>query len=212
MIRLDDLVEQLQEDVPAQDGVPTQAQYESAIKRAVIDFGERAGRKKIATLSIVAGTASYDLPADFLKLIDLAALYAKDCIINSSSGLIPVDLDFCEDTTIANGVITFYPTPTYTLQRTISYKAGYALSTDDYGEYYDDLGEREAGIIMLMAQAIAIGKISNVAASEGGFVYKQGDVSVDLSSHVAGLNKSVQELKNEYLAAVEIYVGTVLVM
>jgi hypothetical protein len=212
MIYLSELVESLQADVPAQDGVPSEAQYEAAIKKAVQDFGLRAGHKKIATLNIVAGTAIYDLPADFLKIISLSALYAQDGIINTAAGIIPLSADFSEEYTIRNGKITFYPTPLYTLARTISYKAGYALTSDDYGELYDDLGEREADIAMLMAQGIAVTKIANAAAGEGGFSYRQGDVTVDLTGHVMGLQNTAKALENQYLQAVEVYIGTVLVM
>ena len=53
MLELNDLVTRLQEDCPAEAGVPSEAQYERAIKSAVADFGNRAGRVKRATLQIV---------------------------------------------------------------------------------------------------------------------------------------------------------------
>ncbi len=212
MIHLSELVEKLQSDVPAQDGVPSETQYERAIKDAVADFGRRAGRKKISALNIVSGTAGYDLPADFLKIIKLSGLYAGDGVLNTASGLVPLSADYEETYTVANGVITFYPTPGYTMQRTLTYKAGWALTADEYGEVYEDLGEAEADIILLAAKAVAVTMIANAAAGEGGFSYRQGDVSVDLSGHVNGLQQSAAALRSEYLAAVDAYNGSILVM
>lgn len=212
MIYLSELVEELQNDVPAQDGVPTEAQYEKAIKDAIADFGIRAGRRKISALNIVTGTAAYNLPADFLKIIKLSGLFSQDGVLNTAAGLVPVSADFEETHTVANRVITFFPTPTYTMQRTLTYKAGWALSADDYGDGYEDLSADEAAIAIMLAKSKAITYIENAAAGEGGFSYRQGDVSVDLSGHVAGLERSAAAWKSEYLAAVDAYNSSVLVM
>ena len=40
---LADMITELQEDVPAVDGVPSDAQYERAIKDAVREFSRRCG-------------------------------------------------------------------------------------------------------------------------------------------------------------------------
>jgi hypothetical protein len=212
MIYLAEIIERLEEDVPAQDGVPSESQYERAVKDAVADFGRRAGRVKLGTLNIIAGTASYDLPDDFLSMIALTGIVSADGVLNTAQGLIPVSTGFAEHYTIANRVITFSPTPTYSVGRSYRYKAGWAISGEDDQSGYEDMSEDEAAIVLLKAKALAVGKIAAAAASEGGFSYRQGDVTVDLSGHVSGLRASALALDTEYLAAVEIYVGTVLVM
>ncbi len=211
MLALTDLVARLQEDCPAEAGVPSEAQYERAVKSAVIDFGERAGRSKQGTLNITAGTATYDLPEDFLKLIRLSSLYAPDGILNSPAGLIPVGTGFCEEILVNGLTITFSPTPQYTLAREYRYKAGWALNVDsENGEYYEELTERHAKIVMLLAQSLATKSKSNAAG--GGMSYRQGDVSVDTTANARNLELQADALKADYLAAVEAYVGTVLVM
>lgn len=212
MIYLAEIIERLTEDVPAQDGVPSETQYERAVKDAVADFGRRAGRVKRSTLNIIAGTASYDLPDDFLSMIAMSGIVGADGVLNTAYGLIPVSTGFAESFTIANRVITFSPTPSYNVSRAYRYKAGWAISGEDELAGYEDMSEDEAAIVLLKAKALAVGKIASAAASEGGFSYRQGDVTVDLSGHVSGLQASVLALDTEYLAAVEIYVGTVLVM
>jgi hypothetical protein len=211
MILLSDLVSRLMEDCPADAGVPSETQYERAVKNAIIDFGERAGRTKRATLQIVADTASYELPDDFLKIVKMSSLMSEGDIINSAQGLIPVTPGYCEEYLINGLTITFYPTPAYSLAREYRYKAGWALSVDSLsGEVYDDLTEREAKIIMLLAQSLAKQKIEN--ALGGGFSYRQGDVTVDTTGEANSLKASAERLKADYLAAVDAYNGTVLVM
>jgi len=211
MITLDDLIERLEVDVAAEDGTPSEAQYEQAIKDAVADFGRRAGRKKFSALTVVAGTATYDLPADFLRMIALAGMPTQNNVLNTAMGLIPLPQSgFHEDTSIVKGQIIIRPTPAYTLTREFSYKAGWALTEDDYGGYYDEMGEEEAGIVMLYAQSLAISK--QVNALGGGFAYSQGDVRVDTGNQKSGLQSRADALRSEYLTAVSNYNGHYMVM
>lgn len=211
MMLLDDLVTRLQEDCPADEGVPSAEQYERAVKNAVADFGERAGRVKRATLQIVTGTASYDLPEDFLKMVKMLGLCSEDGVLITPQGLIPVTPGYREEYRVNGLTITFYPTPAYSVAREYRYKAGWALSVDSLeGEFYDDLTEREAGIVLLLAQSLATSKQLN--ALGGGFAYRQGDVSVDTTNQAQGLSSRVDALKRDYLEAVNAYIGTFLVM
>jgi hypothetical protein len=210
MIALIDLVDRLSEDVPAEGGVPSAEQYERAIKEAVADFGRRAGRKKFASLNITSGVATYDLPADFLKMINLPAFRSRgERVMVTASGLVPLTCGgYAEDYSIVNGKITFRPTPTYTLEREYTYKAGFALTEDEYSGSYDDMGDEEAGIILLKAQALALGK--QAAATGGGFSYSQGDVSVNTASQAQSSAAQSADLELQYRRAVENYIGTLL--
>lgn len=209
-ITLDWLVAELESDVPASDGVPSAAQYENAIKDAVRSFSERCGLEQISTLNIVAGTATYDLPADFLALILLESLLMPDGILHSSGGLIPITSTWEERWTIRNGQITFYPTPTYTVARDISYKAGWVLTAVDqeYGEYeYAAMGEREAQIVLLKAKSFALTKQANVSS---GMKYSLGAVSVDNSGTAGGLIATAESAEKEFEDACRKYNGTVM--
>lgn len=200
-ILLSELVTRLSEDVPAEDGVPSTTQYESAIQDAISDFSERCGVEQIATLNIVANTATYDLPADFLKLIEVASFAGQD-VIHSVDGLIPVPAGWCERYTIRNGQITFYPTPTYTVSKEIRYKAAWIEINGEYAT----LGNREARIVLLKAQAIALTKIAN-AQSATAIKYSFGAVSEDLGSSSDTSRKNSNDIEREYEKACDKYNG-----
>lgn len=209
---LSELVDRLSGDVPAEDGVPSEEQYENAIKDAVRDFSERCGVEQISTLSIASGTATYDLPADFLKLIMLTSLTGEGVLHSASGQLIPVPSTWCEKYTIRNGQITFYPVPRYTLTRDIYYKAAW-ISTpvdEDYGdEDYETLGEREARIVLLKAKSIATEKVYKSQASSGVNKYSLGAVSVDKGDSITSLEKDIKSFETQYEAACDKYNGQI---
>ena len=202
---LADLVVELQEDVPAVDGVPSEAQYERAIKDAVREFSRRCGLVKVGTLSIVANTASYALADDFLDLIELESVVdVVDGVIITATGIIPVSADWEEIYTIAAGTITFYPTPTYTSDRDYTYKAAWILDVNDAYSLTDE----EAQIVMLKAKGLCFDKLAN--AGVGGFKYSVGNMSVDKSGMGESYTKRQYELHGEFTQACERYNGAVL--
>lgn len=208
MTTLAALVALLQSEVPPVDSVPTTAQYNQAVKDAVMEFSHQCGLTKIAALSIVSGTATYSLPADFLKLITLVALSGHDGVIISSSGLIPISADWEEDYTIVNKQITFFPTPTYSLAREFKYKAGWAMTGASGSETYATMGDDEARIVLLKAKSIAVTKQNN-ATGGSPLKYSLGAVSVDNSAYVDSNASWADSLENEFLAACNKYNGAV---
>lgn len=206
---LSDLVAILSDEVPQSGGVPTSAQYEQAIKDAVTDFSRRCGREKLATLNIVSGTATYDLPADFLTLIMLESFSSLDGVIVSSAGIIPLEREWNEEYTIRNRQITFFPTPTYNMARDFAYKAAWVLTTadEDYGvQEYATLTDDEAQIVLLKAQGIAISK--KASALQGSTMsYSLGAVKVDKGGAVENYTKQEYALHGEYVQACNQYNG-----
>jgi hypothetical protein len=200
-ITLEELTARLEEDVPARNSVPTATQYERCVRDAIEDFSERAGRTKVASLNIVAGTAQYELPDDFLRLIALESMAGADGVILSASGIIPMSESFNETWNIVNGSITFYPTPAYTVSRDYQYKAGWVEGEGGY-----ELSEREARIVLLHAAASAMTRIAN-ALSGDAWRYSIGDESVDKTNQAASLRAQAQKLAEDYLIAVNSYVG-----
>ena len=203
---LAELVSRLESAVAARDGVPSAEQYEQAVKDAVDDYSDRNSMRKVTTLSIVAGTAEYDLPDDFLRVIRLTAFTAQDGAVVTSAGLVPVGPQFQETFHVAGGKIVFYPTPQYTMARDLFYAAGYVLDDDDA---YQDLMRDDARIALLKAQAIALGWQVNAARAAGGWKYQIGDEMVDKSQLGAGLGQQADAKESEYLAAVKAKVGSV---
>lgn len=212
-IQLSDLIIELQGKAPARNDVPTPAQYEKAIKDAVADFSRRCSRQKFGVLEVVSGTASYDLPADFRRMIKLDSLANPDGIMITGAGIIPLPIGFCEQYSYVNGQITIFPTPTYNLARNYRYAAGWALTEgdDDYSDAsYDDMTDEEAAIVMLKAQADCLG-LQNNAQSGGVLRYSIGDESYDKSSAVQAIASRVETLERQYLAAVDTYNGKLMV-
>lgn len=207
-ILLSDLVERLAGDVPAEDGVPSNTQYENAIKDAVRDFSERCGLEQIATLNITPGTATYDLPADFLKMISLDGL-AGEGVLHSPAGLIPLPETWHERNIIRNGQITLDPTPSYTIARHLHYKAAWisTLVDEEYADQeYETMGEREARIVLLKATSIAMNKLSNAQAGSA-IKYSFGAVSEDLTGGAESTKQTADLVETEYLDACKVYNG-----
>lgn len=203
---LNELVDQLVEDVPARDGVPSEDQYERMVTEAVRDFSRRCGIKRRASLSIVRGTATYDLADDFLKMIKLMSLTAAHGIINSPAGLIPVPEGFCEETIVDDGQITFYPTPQYSMTREYTYMAAWILTDDDYGGLYARMNDEEADIILKLAKASALDLLWKQAAG-GNFKYQIGDESYDMSNVGDDFEKSKNAAHADYENSCKVYNG-----
>ncbi len=206
-ILLSKLVSRLQADIPARNNVPSDAQYEQAALNAVRDFGRRCGQEKVTDLTIVANTADYALPDDFVKLIKLSSLSSPNGVWISSTGIIPLPHNLQPELiTIRNNVLTIKPTPTYSLERGLRYKAGWAISGDGEDRTFADMGEAEADIVLLMASADCMSHQLNV---EGGGVlsYRIGDESFDKSGGVQSKTGERDGLLKQYKDACELYNG-----
>jgi len=228
-ILVNDLIAQLTDDIPARNGTPSSNQYRRMVSEAAEDFSRRCGRIKAGMLNIVAQTATYDLPDDFVSLIRILQLaprygrtsrtldvdptpsmgYAEmyEGIINSASGIIPMDATFTEKWTVINKQITFYPTPVYTLTRVFYYKSGWIIQgDDDYTDEFIDMTGDESRIMMLEAKALCVGLQRNKMAADG-WKYQIGDEQMDKTQQPTALKELQADLEAKYLAAVERYNG-----
>lgn len=208
---LSSLVSQLQSEVPAVNSVPTTAQYTQAIKDAVFEFSRRCGVVKNTTIAVVSGTASYEMPADFLKLIEIDNPYSNEHhVIVTSTGIIPFSelSPFEEDITVINKTLTIFPTPAYSMTRYLEYKAGWVLSGTDPNETYANMGDEEAQIVMIKAKGLALEKIANSTAGSGSQKYSLGAVSVDKSSGGGSLSAQVYKLHGLFVEECAAYNGT----
>jgi len=205
-IALVDLVARLTAAVPAYGGIPTTAQYELAVKDAVLDFSRRAGMKKLATINIVAGTASYTLPNNFLKFIRFEELGAVIGGVQvTEQGIIPLNSTIVQQHTIAGLTLTFYPTPQFTGPRYLWYKAGYELTTG----VYTDMTDEVASIVMLKAQALAWKLVGGKAGTTAGWKYVVGDVTIDKTNVGKILGEWTRSFDTDYEERVKVYIGTV---
>jgi hypothetical protein len=197
------LIERLQADVPSKDSVPTAEQYERLVRAAVDNLGRRAGHERITTLSIVAGTASYDLPGDFMRLIRLESLAFSAGVMHTSAGLVPIPLEFAERVTVNGLTLILYPTPTYSTTRYLTYQAGWEL--DDADEYVD-MTEEQAETLLLHAAAGALSLQANYYAQQA-WQYAIGDERVSKERLSVELRAQADHRMAEYKARSASYNG-----
>lgn len=199
------LIDALQANVPARDGVPTAAQYEDAVRRAVRDYSQRRSLPRSVVLNVTRGQADYALPADFLHVIRLERLWGAEGVLHSAEGLVPVPVGFRERYSVAGLSLTFYPTPTYTLARRLFYAAGHVL---DESDAYPDMTDADAAIVALKAQALALRAQAHAVAAAGEMVeYQIGDERVKRADTVTLLSGRAESAEAAYEAAVRAAIG-----
>lgn len=192
-ISLLDMTARLEQAVPANNGVP--ADYEKLVKDAVWQLSQDAPLMKRGSVAVVSGTAVYNLPSDFLRMVELPELNTRNYgeVMLSGGGIIPLSADFEEEFSIGDGQITFDPTPTYSMTRKFRYAAFYALSGDDYTA----LDENMARIALIYAQFLAVTEQANKLIS-GAWKYTIGDEQVDKSRMGDQFNSQAKALLEQY--------------
>jgi len=200
-IALADLVTRLQSDVPARDSVPSVTQYENCVTEAVADYARRNSLERITTISVVSGTADYDLPDDFLRMIVFEGPLSYESVIIGDEGLIPMRgaVEWEEHVTIRAGTLTITPTPTYSQDRDLQYAAGYVLNDSDEYVYLTD---EDVGVLMLLAQAKALMLQANVTAHQA-WQYAIGDERVNKEKLATALREQAGRLEEQYQEEVE---------
>jgi hypothetical protein len=191
--------------VPAQNGVPSAAQYAQCCKDAAADYGERRPVQKVTTLNVVSGTAAYALPSDFGRQIQFEPLTGIEGVLVVTTGLIALDRDFDEIYTFAGGYLTIYPTPSYTADRDLLYAAGHVL---DNASAYPAMTAADARIVLLKAQQLALDLQGNVMA-QSGWKYQIGDEMVDKSGLAGKFREQATYLQKQYEDAILKAAGSV---
>lgn len=191
------LADRLQRAVPQRDGAP--ADYEQLCTDAVAQLGLDVPIVASAAIQVTAGVAAYDLPADFLYLIDLTAgAPAQGNILVSDAGLVPLAGGWAEAYYVEGSSLRFDPVPAYSALRTLRYAAGYAL----VGGSYARLSENGARIALLYAKHLALGEQATAVAPDG-WSYKIGDESVDKRGVAAAIQSQADAALKAYEAAVK---------
>lgn len=200
------LTNRLQADAPATgDGVPTAEQYELAVTEAVEDVSARAPLRQHATLAVVAGTATYDLPADFRRLVRLESCATPDGVIISPTGLIPVGAGYQERFVIAGGQITFIPAPTAGATRGLWYAAAYIL---DGSDSYPTMTPDVARLVLLRARATVLGWQA-AAAAPVAISWSIGDESMSKSGVAREYRAAQESAQRDYEAALRAHIGAI---
>lgn len=194
------LTTQLQAEIPALNDTPAADSYRQAVIDAIADLSDRQPCTAVATLPIVAEVASYDLPADFVRLIRLADLPIAGGVLITSDGLVPMGWSSgCAETlTISGLTLTITPTPAYSTTRTLHYSAGDVLADDD--DTYATLDARRASLALLKARATVLQLQAAVAARDA-WVSEVGPEKVDKTKQAAELRAAAAVWQAQYDAA-----------
>jgi len=205
-VQLVDLVTTLQIDIAPKNGVPSDSQYEMAVKSAVGAFSRRAGMVKQVTVSVVKGTVSYTLPDDFLNFIKVESLIDGSVYVQPGGGLIPMGSTISRERwTTAGLTLTIYPTPTYTADRVLWYKAGYVLNS---GDVYLDMTE-EIGEIALIKGRANLLRLMGSGVARDGWKYSIGDVAVDKSGQPRSYRDMAKDLDEDFDNRITQFIGPV---
>lgn len=197
-VTLADLKSRLQSSVPARGGVPSSIDYEQHIMDGVLQLATDVPLMRVATLSIVNGTATYNLATDFLFLVELEGVASADGVILSDAGIVPVSALWEERYYIDGSTVTFDPVPAYTMGRDYRYAALYELT----GGTYARLAQNGARVALLYAQYLVLQQQAAVVAGDG-WKYQIGDEMVDKSNQGRGLLTAAQGLLAQYQVAVK---------
>ena len=192
------LVTQLLTDVPPRGGVPDAEQLERCVRAAVDAMAALAPIPRVAAIAVVPGTASYALPADFLRLRRFAGLPRQGRVIIGGEGIIPLSAASPteEQISIAGGMLTIWPTPAYTLTRELHYDAGYLEVSGAYPTLTDAAGRTVA----IKARSEALRLQAGVAAREA-WSYQVGDERVSKEKLAAALTEQADALDRQFAAA-----------
>lgn len=202
-IALSELAERLQAAVPPRADAPSAAEYTQYVRDALLQLSQDAPLVRTAVLSVEQGVATYDLPDDFLFLIDLESPSHPSGVKVTPAGLVPVPTVWQEQVEVLGAQITFMPTPVHSTERRYRYAARY---TPDATDSYARLTQNGARIALLYARHLALSRQADAVAGDG-WRYQIGDEMVDKTRQGDGLRGQAQAALDEYRRAVEAQKG-----
>lgn len=194
----------LQSAVAPRNNVPSN--YDQLVRDAVTDLSRKVPMKKLITLAMLAGVATYALPADFLRVIQVMSLINPLNVILAPQGIIPVNPQTWYEKWMIDGQsIKFYPVPQYSIARDVWYAAAYVL---DGGNIYQSLTDDLAEIALLKGQALALELQANREA-QNAWSYGIGDERVSKEKLASELHGQADNLDKQYKAEVAAAIGVI---
>ena len=190
------LADRLQRAIPQRNDAPSD--YEQLAREAVAQLSQDLPIVTATAIQVVAGVASYALPADFLHLIELGGVvWTGSRVILGDNGIVPLAGDWQEATYIEGDTLRLDPVPAYTATRTLRYAAAHILAGGVYGR----LSENGARVALLYGQYLALMEQANAQAGDG-WSYKIGDESVDKRGLAAAIQTQAAAALSNYNNAV----------
>ncbi len=197
-VALTELTSRLRSAAPARDGVP--ADYTELVKAAVWQYSSDVPILRHANVAIVAGVDSYQLPPDFLSLIEFVPLMQAGGVLLGGEYLIAVGSNgYQEQVWIEGDQLRISPQPAYTATRTLRYAAAHVL---DSNYAYPLLTANDARLVLLYAQYLALQAQASAVAGDG-WMYRIGDETVDKRGQGTSLQTQAQNLLTQYQQALQ---------
>lgn len=197
MQRLSDLIQRLERDINPLNSVPTPSQRRDAVIDAAADLSADLPITRVATIAVVAGTASYALPADFLRLVRLSGLTRQGRVVIDGDGIIPLSGPTAPETerlTITDGALILYPTPAYTLNRPMDYQARHLLDAADTFPHMSD----SQGRALLHRARAALLRLQAADQARRALSYQLGDERVSKEKLSAALRDQAADYDRQY--------------
>lgn len=195
------LIARLQSVAPVKKGIPADYQYYA--EEGVAQLSLDAPIIRWNTLPLVAGTASYSLPSDFVSLVELPPVgypYGLGGVGMSEGGkLLPLNA-VAQGYEVLGGQITFFPTPTSAFSRPYRYAGGYVL--DELTQIYPRLTPQGLRAALLYSRFLILLEQSG-AQSHNGWSYTIGDETVTKSNLSKAIESHANMLKDQYDATVD---------
>jgi len=161
------LVDRLNALVPASAGSPSD--YVSLLDEALERFSQDAPMLRTIEVAIVSGVAAYNLPEDFMYMVELTGYY--DSVSSLGSG------GYAERYHMTGGQLVFVTPPTLATTRKMRYAARHVLVDGAYPSLTRNL----ARIMLIYAQYLALTEQANPSAGLG-WKYSFGDEMIDKSA------------------------------
>lgn len=191
-----ELVTRLQAAAPAMEGAAVN--YALVVEDAVAKLGQDCPMRSSTTLPVVRGQASYALPADFARLVQLVPLAQSGGVIVTDV-LTPVATSVQRERVIVEGdTLRIEPTPQYSASRTLEYEATFVAA----GEAYARLTANGARVALLYARHLVLSQQAGAAAGRA-WRFRIGDEEVDksrLGDAVAAGAKAALEMYQREIA------------
>lgn len=198
-----ELVARLEQQAVQRDGVP--ASYHALVREAIEQFSQDAPPIRHATLSIVANTAAYDLPADFQFVIGLSMEAVQGDVLVTAGGLVPMSpFKAVRPRYYVQGdQIVFDPAPTYATTWTLRYAGRYVESAG----VYTDLPAGAARVALLYAAYLALNEQALAVGGEA-WSYTIGAETIDRKGVAGSVRTAADGALTTYKDALRAWKGS----
>jgi hypothetical protein len=196
------LVERLKAAVPCKDGSPSETGYEAAVEAAILAFSQRVPLVRVSSISIVAGTSTYSLPADFLSLLSFDQTTDGNVAL-TSSGIVPLGDQYSDAYNIIGLTLVFEDAPTFNETRDLRYNARHLANSSPA---YPDLVPLQAEAVIYKATSDLLRQRAGLEAGNA-WSYKIGDESIDKKGLGDSIFKAADMFDAQFERAVSAMAG-----